>query len=73
MRFFSSGNSSRKDADATQLETAIIHTVAYVDLFDYPVTAREIHRYLAGMAAPPEAVRTFLNNGRLDGSQLSKS
>jgi hypothetical protein len=42
------------------LETSILRTLVYADLFDYPLTAREIHRYLAGYAASPESVEDAL-------------
>lgn len=54
------------------LETAILQTVAYVDGFDYPLTAAEIHRYLIGMTATREQVRKMLKNGRLVPGQLSR-
>ena len=44
----------------TTLEQAIWRTVAYVDLFDYPLTAVEIHRYLDGIPATATQVAKTL-------------
>lgn len=44
------------------LHTAVVQTVAYSDVFDYPLTAPEIHRYLIGVAAPFDAVRKTLDD-----------
>ena len=54
------------------LQTAILKTVAYVDGFDYPLTADEIHRYLIGVTTTREQVREILENGRLVPHQLSR-
>jgi hypothetical protein len=42
------------------LELAVAETLAYADVFDYPLTANETHRYLIGLGAPLAAVRLVL-------------
>jgi len=42
------------------LGTAILYTLAYSDLFDYPLTAKEIQRYLIGFRADIKQVRIML-------------
>jgi hypothetical protein len=39
--------------------------VAYADVFDYPLTSREIHRFLIGVRAPIEMVDMVLNTGEV--------
>lgn len=57
--------------DINPLETAILEAVIYADVFDYPVTAQEIHRYLvacqADLAGVQQALeRSLLPHGRLE-------
>jgi hypothetical protein len=47
--------------------------VAYSDLFGYPLTAREIHRFLAGVPASLDAVRERLENSLLSSGRLESS
>ena len=50
----------------TTLEQAIWRTVAYVDLFDYPLTTVEIHRYLDGVSATATQVaKTLVGSPKL--------
>lgn len=54
------------------LADAILHTVVYADLFDYPLRIEEIHRYLTGNSAPLTTVEKHLEqSGRLDGHLAS--
>jgi hypothetical protein len=46
------------------LEQAILKTVAYGDIFQYPLTEEQIHRYLIGMKSTPHAVRNALRTSR---------
>jgi hypothetical protein len=46
-----------------KLSRAVMQTIAYSDIFDYPLTAREIHRYLTGVPASFEAVVRVLEDG----------
>jgi hypothetical protein len=47
------------------LARAILQTVAYSDIFDYPLRAPEIHRYLTGVPASVEAVNHALEDAGL--------
>jgi hypothetical protein len=52
-------------ASFTELQHAILQTVAYADVFDYPLSSVEIHRYLTGVRASREEVDQVLQEGNL--------
>jgi hypothetical protein len=52
----------RSEAEPAALAQAIVQTVAYADVFEYPLSADEIHRYLIGVPASRASVRHVLSN-----------
>jgi hypothetical protein len=63
----------RSDSSRAALERAIVQAVAYADVFDYPLTAEEIHRYLVGVPATRASVRAVLSSGTLLHNVLTRS
>jgi hypothetical protein len=53
------------ESDTSVLQRAILSTVAYSDIFDYPLTSVEVHRYLFGIEAGYPEVESVLQNGAL--------
>ena len=53
------------DVSPENLLRAVFHTLAYADIFDYPLTAEEVYRYLTWVKASPEAVAGVLANDNL--------
>jgi hypothetical protein len=51
---------TRTEVERDALRHAILLTLAYADLFDYPLSRAEIHRYLIGCASSVAAVREML-------------
>jgi hypothetical protein len=57
-----SSESLPQKAHGTTVLRSVFHTLAYADVFDYPLTAREVYRYLAWTNASFEAVTEALAN-----------
>jgi len=60
------GLSTLEDLPSVQiriLTTAVRQTLAYADIFDYPLTAAELHRYLHGAHASLGGVQALLDEG----------
>jgi len=56
----------------TSLERSIAQALAYADVFDYPLTSAEIHRYLIGLAAPLPAVQAALDTASGPGGWIQR-
>src|SRR5215510_3167454 len=59
------GSAPESTPALSNLDWAILQAVAYADVFGYPLTSVEVHRYLVGLSAPLAAVQAVLSTGRL--------
>jgi hypothetical protein len=50
------------------LSTAILYTLAYSDIFDFPMTINEIHRYLIGFKAEKHEIEEEIRKLRIQGN-----
>src|SRR5690349_4069941 len=62
----------RAPTDSGIIERAVISTVAYGDVFDYPLQALEVHRYLHGVRATADATAAALARCSGPGGALSR-
>lgn len=65
--------SGGKTPSLSALEEAILQTVAYVDMYDYPLTAAEIHRYLVGIPVERPEVEQALEKSHTVNNLLGKN
>ena len=56
--------------DLKSVKTAILSTIAYADVFDYPLTLAEIHRYLPGLSVSQEGIQAVLSNETIARGQV---
>lgn len=59
------------EANRNQCRDAIVSTISYADIFDYPMRASEIHRYLIGCDSSPAQVQALLAQ-QLDAAQIEQ-
>ena len=57
--------------DAAVIEQAVLRTVAYGDVFEYPLRDSEVHRYLHGVRATAEATAAALARCSTPGGALT--
>jgi hypothetical protein len=62
----------RRRPEQRELDRAIVRAIAYADVFEYPLTAAEVHRYLVGARATRSDVERILANGRLVPRRVSR-
>lgn len=53
---------STSEIDRLLIERAVLQAVVYADIFDYPLTLAEVHRYLVGVSASPVAIEDAIRN-----------
>jgi hypothetical protein len=53
------------DVSSENLLRSVFHTLAYADVFDYPLTAPEVYRYLTSTKAKLEEVTQVLSDSSL--------
>ena len=61
------GRTAPAPAGAVGLDRAVVSTVAYGDVFDYPLRLSEVHRYLHGVRATVDATAHALERCVADG------
>jgi hypothetical protein len=60
------------DGPSENLLRAILHTLAYADVFDYPLTLAEVHRYLTGVRASLREVAQMLDEMTMADGPLAR-